>query len=236
MISAKNIDKYFSLNGSRVQVLKDVSLDIEEGEFLSIVGRSGSGKTTLLNVLSTLVQPDDGQLFYDDSDLGRMNAASLNQLRQTDFSVIFQFHHLLPYLTVLQNTLLPFMRSVVPVTKPIVKRAEECLEQVGLAGKKDRLPGRLSGGEQQRVAIARAMVKSARVLFADEPTGSLDKKTGEEIMQLLLELKDNGLTMVMVTHEPLYAKKADRVVELSDGVVISQGNVSSPVASLPEKT
>ncbi len=220
MISAKSINKYYTLNDSRVQVLKNVSIDIADGEFVSIVGRSGSGKTTLLNVLSTLVQSDEGQLFYNDSDLNSFTPKRLNQLRQTDFAVIFQFHHLLPYLTVLQNTLLPFMRSVAPVSQDIVKRAEECLDRVGLDGKKNRLPGSLSGGEQQRVAIARAMVKSARVLFADEPTGSLDKKTGEEIMNLLMELNSNGLTMVMVTHEPLYAEKADRVVELSDGSVI----------------
>ena len=220
MISAKNINKYYDLDGSRIQVLKDVSVDIAEGEFVSIVGRSGSGKTTLLNVLSTLVQPDEGQLVYNNSDLSEYRAARLNELRQTDFAVIFQFHHLLPYLTVLQNTLLPFMRSVTPVSREIVRRGEDCLERVGLAGKKNRLPGSLSGGEQQRVAIARAMVKSARVLFADEPTGSLDKKTGEEIMNLLMELNDDGLTIVMVTHEPLYAEQADRVVELSDGAVM----------------
>jgi ABC-type lipoprotein export system ATPase subunit len=220
MISAKNIHKYYSLDGSRVQVLKDVSVDIAEGEFVSIVGRSGSGKTTLLNVLSTLVQADEGQLVYNDSDLGEYKAARLNRLRQTDFAVIFQFHHLLPYLTVLQNTLLPFMRSIKPVSQDTVVRAEKCLDRVGLSGKKNRLPGNLSGGEQQRAAIARAMVKSARVLFADEPTGSLDKKTGEEIMNLLKELNDDGLTMVMVTHEPLYAEQADRIVELSDGVVM----------------
>lgn len=220
MISAKHINKHYKLDGSRVQVLKDVSIDIAEGEFVSIVGRSGSGKTTLLNVLSTLVQPDEGQLVYDNRDLSEFQAVRLNELRQTDFAVIFQFHHLLPYLTVLQNTLLPFMRSIAPVPRGIIVRAEECLERVGLAGKKSRLPGSLSGGEQQRVAIARAMVKSARVLFADEPTGSLDKKTGEEIMNLLMALNDDGLTIVMVTHEPLYAEQADRVVELSDGAVM----------------
>jgi putative ABC transport system ATP-binding protein len=112
------------------------------------------------------------------------------------------------------------MGSVKPVSSEIVKKAEECLERIGLGGKKNRLPGNLSGGEQQRVAIARAMVKSARVLFADEPTGSLDKKTGEEIMDLLEELHRDGLTVIMVTHEPLYAGRADRLVELSDGRVV----------------
>ncbi len=219
MISARNINKYFSLNGNQVQVLNDVSLDIEEGEFLSIVGRSGSGKTTLLNVLSTLVHPDEGKLLYNGCDLSRENATQLNALRKSDFAVIFQFHHLLPYLSVLQNTLLPFMGSVKPISKDIVKKAESCLERMGLGDKKNRLPNNLSGGEQQRVAIARAMVKSAKVLFADEPTGSLDRNTGKEIMNLLEELNDDGLTVVMVTHEPTYAKRADRVVELSDGVM-----------------
>ena len=142
-------------------------------------------------------------------------------LRQNDFAVIFQFHHLLPYLTVMQNTLLPFMRSFVPVSGKIVDRAEKCLERLGLTDKKDRLPGELSGGEQQRVAIARALVKSARILFADEPTGSLDQKTGEEIIQLLEELHNDGLTVVMVTHEPLYARRAGRTLEMAGGEIVS---------------
>ncbi len=219
MISAKNIDKFYMLNGKKVQVLKDVSLDIEEGDFISIVGRSGSGKSTLLNVLSTLVQPDGGKLLYQGNDLAASSDSYLNGLRKSDIAVIFQFHHLFPYLTVLQNTLLPFMGGVSPIPREIVRKAEACLDKIGLGDKKNGLPGKLSGGEQQRVAIARAMVKSAKVLFADEPTGSLDKGTGEEIMTLLKSINKEGVTVVMVTHEPLYAQRADRVVELSDGVV-----------------
>ncbi len=220
MISAKNINKYFTLNGSRVQVLEDVSLDIQEGEFLSIVGRSGSGKTTLLNVLSTLVRPDGGELLYYENDLASESATQLNVLRKSDFAVIFQFHHLLPYLSVLHNTLLPFMNSVKPVSKDMVYKAEATLERIGLGDKKNRLPNSLSGGEQQRVAIARAMVKSAKVLYADEPTGSLDRNTGEEIMELITELNRDGLTVVMVTHEPVYAERADRILELADGAIV----------------
>ena len=185
MLSAQSLNKHYLYGSEKIQVLRDVSLQIDDGEFLAVVGRSGSGKTTLLNVLSTLVQPDDGQLYYNHNNLASASTEHLNNLRQHDFAVIFQFHHLLPYLTVLQNTLLPFMRSVTPVSREIVARAEQCLERIGLSGKKDRLPGNLSGGEQQRVAIARAMVQSAKVLFADEPTGSLDKSTGEEIMSLI---------------------------------------------------
>ena len=220
MIQAKNIRKRFHIGDERVDVLRGVSLDISKGDFLSIVGRSGSGKTTLLNVLSTLVRADDGELSYNGRQLTGSGTADLNRLRQTDFAVIFQFHHLLPYLTVLQNTLLPFMHSMAPVSRDIVEKAEISLNRVGLRDKLHRLPGILSGGEQQRVAIARAMVKSAKVLFADEPTGSLDKGNGEEIMRLLEELNGDGLTIVMVTHEPHYAQRARRQIELSDGVVV----------------
>jgi ABC-type lipoprotein export system ATPase subunit len=220
MLSAKNITKNFVSNGNSVSVLNEVSIDIGEGEFVSIVGRSGSGKTTLLNVLSTLVRPDEGELHFGDSCLTTLSERRLNKLRRTDFAVIFQFHHLLPYLTVLENTLLPFMGSLKPVNKATVQKAERCLDRVGLVDKMDRLPGSLSGGEQQRVAIARALVKSARVLFADEPTGSLDKATGEQVMELLAELYREGLSVVMVTHEPEYAQLAERTVEIVDGRIV----------------
>lgn len=220
MLSAKNITKRFPTNNTFVPVLKNVSIDIHSGEFVSIVGRSGSGKTTLLNVLSTLVRSDSGELHYGDNNLSNLSDKRLNRLRQSDFSVIFQFHHLLPYLTVLENTLLPFMQSVRPVKKAAVEKARECLERVGLNDKANRLPGNLSGGEQQRVAIARALVKSSKILFADEPTGSLDKGTGEKIMSLLNDLHKEGLAIVMVTHDPVYAKMATRSVHIEDGVII----------------
>ena len=220
MLSAHNINKNYHTDGRVVPVLKDVSVTISEGEFVSIVGRSGSGKTTLLNVLSTLVRPDNGELRYRDDNLALFPEKRLNRLRQSDFAVIFQFHHLLPYLSVLENTLLPFMSSFRPVSKQRVQEALAGLERVGLADKADRLPGNLSGGEQQRVAIARALVKSSRVLFADEPTGSLDKETGRQIMNLLMELHREGLTVVMVTHEPGYASLAERTIAIEDGTVV----------------
>jgi ABC-type lipoprotein export system ATPase subunit len=220
MLSAHNITKNYQTDGAIVPVLKEVSVNISEGEFVSIVGRSGSGKTTLLNVLSTLVRPDSGELRYHDDNLALLPEKRLNRLRQSDFAVIFQFHHLLPYLTVLENTLLPFMSSFKPVSKQRIQEARSGLERVGLADKADRLPGNLSGGEQQRVAIARALVKSSRVLFADEPTGSLDKETGKQIMELLMDLHREGLTVVMVTHEPSYASLAERTISIEDGVVM----------------
>ena len=219
MLIARNITKNFTVDGKVVPVLKGVSLTVSAGEFVAVVGRSGSGKTTLLHVLATLVQPDGGELHFRDEDLRRMPEQHLNRLRQADFSMIFQFHHLLPYLTVLENTLLSFMRSVKPVGKEAVNKAYHCLERVGLADKADRLPGNLSGGEQQRVAIARALVKSSKVLFADEPTGSLDKATGEQIMELLAGLHQDGMSLVMVTHEPEYSRLSQRTVVMEDGLI-----------------
>lgn len=220
MLKATNISKIYLMEGQETKVLNNISFELREGEFASIVGRSGSGKSTLLNVLSTLVRPDAGELKYGGRDLATVAENDLNRLRKTDFSVIFQFHHLLPYLNVLENTLLPFMNSVKPVGKKNTKKALECLDRVGLADKADRLPGKLSGGEQQRVAIARALVKSSKILFADEPTGSLDKATGEEIMGLLTRFHKDGLSIVMVTHEPDYARLAQRIVEIEDGEIV----------------
>jgi len=220
MLEAVNIQKSFSSEGADVPVLKGVSLQLSEGDYVAIVGRSGSGKTTLLNVLSTLVRPDSGALSYQGSDLTSAAEKKLNAIRKSDFSVIFQFHHLLPYLSVLENTLLPFMGSLAPVSRTLEQQALECLQRVGLADKARRLPGNLSGGEQQRVAIARALVKSSKILFADEPTGSLDRTTGEQIMKLLSELHGEGLTIVMVTHEPAYADLAQRTIEIEDGKIV----------------
>ena len=220
MLVANNIVKSFSSEGKDVTVLKGISLNLGEGDFASIIGRSGSGKTTLLNVLSTLVRPDRGELNYRGQNLTSASESHLNGLRKSDFSVIFQFHHLLPYLTVLENTLLPFMSAFKPVSKRIEKNAMDCLGRVGIADKAKRLPGNLSGGEQQRVAIARALVKSSKILFADEPTGSLDKATGENIMELLARLHKEGLSIVMVTHEAEYARLARRTIEIEDGRVV----------------
>ena len=220
MLSAVNIEKSFPYEDAEVAVLKGVTVHLDEGDYVAIVGRSGSGKTTLLNVLSTLVRPDNGHLTYGGTDLSSAAEKELNEIRRADFSVIFQFHHLLPYLSVMENTLLPFMGSLAPVPKSLEQRALECLERVGLADKAARLPGNLSGGEQQRVAIARALVKSSKILFADEPTGSLDRKTGEQIMELLAKLHEEGLAIVMVTHELAYADLAQRTIEIEDGMIV----------------
>jgi putative ABC transport system ATP-binding protein len=221
MLEAKNITKVFQSEGVEAPALREVSLTLQAGEFVGIVGRSGSGKTTFLNVLSTLLAPDSGQILYRGEDVTGFTPGRLNELRNRDFAVVFQFHYLLPYLTARENVLLPFMNGLGAVGREETRRAEQCLERVGLGGKGDKLPGHLSGGEQQRVAIARALVKNSTVLFADEPTGNLDKATGESVMDLLAGLKRDGLAIVMVTHDEGYARRADRVVRMADGMVVS---------------
>ncbi len=220
MLEAKNITKTFQSEGVETLALREVSLTLRAGEFVSIVGRSGSGKTTFLNVLSTLLAPNSGQILYQGEDVTGFSAQRLNELRNRDFAVVFQFHYLLPYLTARENVLLPFMNGLGAVGREETRRAAQCLERVGLGGKGDKLPGHLSGGEQQRAAIARALVKKSTVLFADEPTGNLDKSTGESVMDLLAGLKDEGLGIIMVTHDEDYARRADRVVRMADGMVI----------------
>ena len=220
MIEAFGIGKTFRSNGSEIHALRDVSLSVRDGEFVSIAGRSGSGKTTLLNVLSTLMRPDSGTIRYDGRVAASMDARELDALRKNEIAMVFQFHYLLPYLTAIENVALPFMDSMIPVSRDRTDHAMRCLSRVGLKGKEHRLPGQLSGGEQQRVAIARALVTSAKILFADEPTGSLDKGTGREIMELIRGFTDDGLSVVMVTHDREYASVADRVVSMEDGRIV----------------
>lgn len=219
MLVAEKIRKSYYSEGIENRVLKDVEIMVGRGEFVCVVGRSGSGKSTLLNVLSTLLKPDEGVVTFKGEDITSLPDSALNRLRQRDFSIIFQYHYLMPYLTALENVLLPFMGSLRPIPRAQINRARECLDRVGLAGKYRRLPGQLSGGEQQRVAIARAIVKSPVVLFADEPTGNLDKKTGDSIVELLTGLNNEGLTVIMVTHETSYGAFADKIVEMDDGML-----------------
>lgn len=219
MLRVQNVYKSYRSDGEENLVLKNLSFEIKKGEFVSILGRSGSGKSTLLSVLSTLLKPDKGDIIFDGTNIVSLKEKSLNRLRMKDFSIIFQFHHLMPYMTAIENVLLPFMNKFSKIEDETYQKAKLALEKVGLKGKEDRLPGQLSGGEQQRVAIARAIVKSPKVVFADEPTGSLDKKNGEEIIKILQELNNDGLGVVMVTHEPEYTKHSHRVIYMEDGEI-----------------
>lgn len=218
MLIADAIEKSYAAGEP---ALRGVNLTIEAGEFVCIVGRSGSGKSTLLNILSSLLTPDRGEVRYRGKALADYAAKEIDRLRATDFSMVFQSHHLLPYLTALENVLTPYLSHLRPVTRSVKQRAMACLERVGLADKAGRLPGKLSGGERQRVAIARALVTDPRIVFADEPTGSLDGATGGQIMEILGGLQAGGQAVVMVTHEPAYAAMASRVVEIRDGRLLA---------------
>lgn len=217
MLEAHNIIKKYMTDGVETAALTDAGITVGKGEFVALVGRSGSGKSTFLNVLSTLLAPDGGELLFEGENLRTLSEKALNQLRHGDFSMIFQQHHLMPYLTAEENVLLPFMNRFRPVPADIRRRAKDCLDKVGLFGKYNRLPGRLSGGEQQRVAIARALVKQSKVLFADEPTGSLDKATGMDIMDLLAGVAEDGMSVVMVTHDTACAERAGKILSMEDG-------------------
>jgi putative ABC transport system ATP-binding protein len=218
MIKAKSIVKRYS--GSEKPAVDHLDLHVRTGEFLSIVGRSGSGKSTLLHVLSSLIKPDSGEVIFQGYDICAASEKKRNQLRGKEFAVVFQQHHLLPYLSALENVLLPFIDGFTPIKIQYIEHARTILRRVGLEHKEKSRPGNLSGGEQQRIAIARALVRGACVLFADEPTGNLDSATGEAIIKLMQELHADGLTIVMVTHNDEFANQSNRVIRMVDGKIL----------------
>ncbi len=221
MIILKGISKSFTNNNSRIKVLNNINLEIKEGEFLSITGRSGSGKSTLLNIMGTLLKPDDGEICFFDKKIDFDDQNMIDSMRKNDIAFIFQLHHLIPYLTALENVLLPFSNRFSKVNKMLIEKAVEVLKWVGLGDKWHRLPGELSGGEQQRVAIARGIVKDPKIIFADEPTGSLDKNTAYSIIELLKIINSRGVAIVMVTHENEFAKIGNRMLVMDDGKILN---------------
>lgn len=200
----------------QVQALRGVDICLKEKEFVSIIGPSGSGKSTLLNLIGCLDLPTKGSVFIDGIDVSRMNDSKLTEIRCKKIGYVFQKFYLLPFLTALDNVELQARLAKVPDGK---KKAMEALKAVGMEHRMGHLPGELSGGEQQRVAIARAIVKSPRLLLADEPTGNLDTDTGCEVMGVLKSLNRQGMTVLMVTHNPELAAQADRVIRVKDGLI-----------------
>jgi len=227
IMAAHYVRKSYRKASLVIPVLQGVELSISEGEFVSIVGASGCGKSTLLHLLATLDAPDSGEVFFDGHRIDDLPSAGRDILRNRYFGMVFQFYHLLPELTTLENVLAPAMirESVIGYRlrrKAYRERAREMLELVGLGHRLKHKPRELSGGEMQRTAIARALVSNPRVLLADEPTGNLDKHTGEEIMEILRRLnREQNLTIVMVTHDSQIAAEADRTVTLVDGRVVA---------------
>jgi len=217
-IIAKQVEKSFGVPPHRV--LKDISIEIPDGQFVSISGRSGSGKTTLLYLLSTLDRPSSGTIIMDGSNPYQISAELLHQLRNNQIGFIFQFHYLLPELTALENILLPARKQNLHLAK--TDEAKRLMNLVGLSSKYASYPSQLSGGEQQRVAIARALVMNPKYIFADEPTGNLDTYNGMLVMDLLKKIHhEQKTTIVLVTHEPDYAAMASRKIELVDGQIVS---------------
>lgn len=216
MISLKDIKKTYKSMGDEVQALKSVSLDIYKGESVSVMGHSGSGKSTLLSIMGALNPPSSGVIEIDGIDIYKLSQERLADFRREYLGFVFQQFQLIPYLTAHENVMLP-LTTTKRTNREKRDMAELVLERVGLKNKMKRLPNQLSGGEQERVAIARAIVNAPPLILADEPTGSLDTKTGDEIMELFKELNQEGLTILMVTHNPDNTKYLGRNIVMKDG-------------------
>lgn len=204
-----------------VSVLKDASLRVQRGERVAIVGPSGSGKSTILNLLGTLDRPDAGQVRLLGQDLGTLNAQDLATLRNRQIGFVFQSHHLLPHCSVLENVVIPTLAATGKAPAGSLEKATRLLNRVGLGARVDHLPGTLSGGERQRCALVRALINDPALVLADEPTGALDRKSAEEVAQLLVELnREQGVTLILVTHSLELANRMSRVVEVREGKLL----------------
>lgn len=222
MLVLENIHKSFEHNGNIINVLRDVDLSVRPGDTLALLGASGVGKSTLLNVMGTLEPPTTGRVLFEDRVVGELSESSLCRLRNRDIGFVFQFHHLLLEFDALENTIMPALIARMP-RKDALQEAEGILKKVGLEHRMKHRIGELSGGEQQRVAIARALIMKPKLLLADEPTGNLDRVTGEEIVDLLLWLnREEELAMVVATHNEPLAGRLSRRMEIVDGRIQPQ--------------
>lgn len=219
MIKVESISKSYKFGQEDFWALKNISLEVKDGEFVAILGPSGSGKSTLMHIIGGLDRPTGGKIFVDDEDLSQLTDRKLAGFRNKTVGFVFQTFNLIPRMNVLDNVRLPLIYSP-PGKVSSNNRPLEVLSSVGLQTKLKNNPNQLSGGEQQRVAIARALVNEPKIVLADEPTGNLDSKTGEQILQILLSLNKQGKTIILVTHEKTIAKVADKTVVLKDGVIV----------------
>ena len=232
IVRVTNLSKSFSRGAETIKVLDNLNLEVPKGQFLALMGPSGSGKTTLLNLIAGLDSPTSGSIVVGDKDIAKMSEAELARWRTRHVGFVFQFYHLLPVLTAYENVELPLL--LLPLTAVERKRqVMTALDLVGLGNRLNHRPGQLSGGQQQRVGIARAMVTDPTLIVADEPTGDLDSKSAEEILNLLVELKRSlEKTIIMVTHDPKAALYAERVLHLEKGRLAQE--VFNPPAALAE--
>lgn len=218
LIRLTNINKSYKNGDQELRVLKDIDLEVEEGEFLAIMGPSGSGKSTLMNIIGLLDRSTTGNYWLEGQEVSQVSEKKLASVRNDQIGFVFQQFFLLSKLNALQNVELPLIYAGVPANQR-KKLAKRYLEKVELAERMTHLPSELSGGQKQRVAIARALVNTPAIILADEPTGALDTKTGQQIMELLTELNNEGKTIIMVTHEPEIAAYAKRKIVLRDGII-----------------
>ncbi len=220
MIELVGVSRTYRLGTRRIHALDGVGLTVEQGEFVAVVGPSGSGKSTLLHVIGGIDRPDSGRVIVAGTEISKLGENGLAHWRRNAVGIVFQFFQLLPTLTALENVALPMELSG-NRNQPHGDKAHNLLGRVGLAGRADHLPSELSGGEQQRVAIARALANAPPLLLADEPTGNLDAGSGEEVLSLIRQLHDEGMTVVMVTHEPRLAEAAGRIAHIRNGKMVN---------------
>ena len=218
LIQLQNVTKTYDSGENAVQALKGIDLRIGRGEFVSIIGPSGSGKSTLMHILGCLDSPSGGRYFLDGEDVAEMSGGALARIRNRKLGFVFQTFNLLPRATILKNAELPLLYAGIDSDERR-ERARSALDRVGLANRAKHRPGELSGGQRQRVAVARALVNNPSVILADEPTGNLDQKTGNEIIRLFEELAANGQTIILVTHDPAIAARTHRRIKIVDGLI-----------------
>tara|TARA_B100001248_G_scaffold196032_1_gene150694 strand:+ start:6607 stop:7284 length:678 start_codon:yes stop_codon:yes gene_type:complete len=218
MIATENLEKHYEVGPEKVFALKGIDLSIKKGEFVSIMGPSGSGKTTLMNIIGCLDSPSKGDYFLNGKLVSDLSDDELAKIRNQEIGFIFQSFNLLARNSALSNVLLPTKYAGLDEKKSL-SIAKEMLELVGLSDRTDHTPSELSGGQQQRVAIARALVNRPSIIFADEPTGNLDSKTGQDVMNLLKDLNNNGQTIIIITHEDNIANQSNRIIKIKDGLI-----------------
>jgi putative ABC transport system ATP-binding protein len=220
IINTKNLIRSFTMGNEKVDALKGINLSVEKGEFISIMGPSGSGKTTLMNIIGCLDTPTSGEYFLNDQLVNDLNEDELARIRNKEIGFVFQSFHLLAKNSALNNVMLP-LKYAGTEKNLAEKRAKEVLDQVDLSDRINHGPSELSGGQQQRVAIARALVNKPSILFADEPTGNLDSKTGDDVMNLFKKLNSEGQTIILITHEEDIANQSNRIIHIRDGLIES---------------